>query len=325
MDERQEIEIKAGMTVEEMKALFFDSTALIEPNYRVYQLNSRGHRYYYTCDENGTPTFYPSVTTIISQTVPQSPFLTKWIADMGYDAAEDYKLERAAYGTFMHGEFEELIIARSYDFDKLRDRLSAYMERERLPLSFIEYEDDFKKDIMAFAQFVKDYDVRPLAVEVALVHKDYGYAGMIDLPCTMRAKIGGDERIAAIVDFKSGRKGFYPDHEIQLGMYRELWNSNFPDKPIQRVFNFSPKDWRKKPTYNLKEQTNSINIQKIPYLLQIAAIEDGKIDKQFTHISGVLNLDGDLTDNIESLSLSELVKRKTRENGANSAPKEKDE
>ena len=39
-------EILPGMTVEEMKSMFFDTTALIEPNYRVYQLNSKGHRYY---------------------------------------------------------------------------------------------------------------------------------------------------------------------------------------------------------------------------------------------------------------------------------------
>ena len=77
-------EIVPGMTVEEMTAMFFDG-ALIEPPYKVWQLNSKGHRYYYKFDDNGTPEFYPSVTTILSQTMPKSEFLIKWIADKGIE------------------------------------------------------------------------------------------------------------------------------------------------------------------------------------------------------------------------------------------------
>lgn len=304
-------EIVPGMTVEEMTAMFFDG-ALIEPPYKVWQLNSKGHRYYYKFDDNGTPEFYPSVTTILSQTMPQSPFLIKWIADKGIDEAERYKAERAAYGTFMHAQFEELIINRVYDLDGLKGKLKEYIEVYRLPDDFIYYADDLKKDVLAFAQFVLDYDVRPLAVEIALVHPYYKYAGMIDCPCTMRAKIGSDDRINAIVDFKSGRKGFYEESEIQLGMYRDMWNVNFEQFPVTRIFNFSPKDWRKKPSYNLKEQTESPNIRKIPYLLEIAAIEDEKRDNTFTAVNGMVVLDDapDLSQNVISLSLAELIKTK---------------
>ena len=304
-------EIIPGMSVEEMTAMFFDG-ALIEPPYKVWQLNSKGHRYYYKFDDNGTPEFYPSVTTILSQTMPQSPFLIKWIADKGIDEAERYKAERAAYGTFMHAQFEELLINRAYDLDGLKGKLKEYIEVYRLPDDFIYYADDLKKDVLAFAQFVLDYDVRPLAVEIALVHPYYKYAGMIDCPCTMLAKIGGDERINAIVDFKSGRKGFYEEAEIQLHLYAMMWNENFPDIPIDRVFNFSPKDWRKKPTYNLKDQTDSPNAKKIPYLLELAAIEDEKRDNTFTAVTGEISLDNepDLTNNIVSLTLAELVKSK---------------
>lgn len=304
-------EIIPGMSVEEMTAMFFGG-ALIEPPYKVWQLNSKGHRYYYKFDDNGTPEFYPSVTTILSQTMPQSPFLIKWISDKGIDEADRYKEERAAYGTFMHAQFEELIINRVYDLDGLKAKLKDYIDNNKLPADFIYYADDLKKDVLAFAQFVLDYDVKPLAVEIALVHPVYNYAGTIDLPCTMLAKPGSKDYINAIVDFKSGRKGFYEEAEIQLHLYKMMWNENFPDVPIERVFNFSPKDWRKKPTYNLKDQTESPNAQKIPYLLELAAIEDAKRDNTFTAVTGKICLDEkpDLNDNVTSLTLAELIKSK---------------
>lgn len=305
-------EILPGMTVEEMTAMFFDEKTLIEPSYKVWQLNSKGHRYYYRYDDDGNPEFFPSVTTILSQTLPKAPYLINWIANKGIEEAERYKGERAAYGTFMHAAFEELLINRAYDLDGLKSKLKEYIEVYRLPEGFIYYADDLKKDVLAFAQFVLDYDVRPLAVEIALVHPYYKYAGMIDCPCTMRAKIGSDDRINAIVDFKSGRKGFYEESEIQLGMYRDMWNVNFEQFPVTRIFNFSPKDWRKKPSYNLKEQTESPNIRKIPYLLEIATIEDEKRDNTFTAVNGMVVLDDnpDLSQNVISLSLAELIKSK---------------
>ena len=310
--ENRAFEIVPGMTVEQMQCMFFDKTALIEPPYKVWQLNSKGHRYYYRFDENVQPEFFPSVTTILSQTLPKSQFLIEWIASKGIDEAERYKAERAAYGTFMHAQFEELIINRVYNLDDLKGKLKTYIEVNRLPDDFIYYADDLKKDVLAFAQFVIDYDVRPLAVEIALVHPYYKYAGMVDLPCTMKRSPCSDERITAIVDFKSGRKGFYEDAEIQLHLYKMMWNVTFEDYPVTHVFNFSPKDWRKKPSYNLKDQTNSPNAAKIPALLEIAAIEDEKRDNIFTAVSGSINLDemNNFADNVISLTLAELIKAK---------------
>lgn len=307
-------EIAPGMTAEEMKAMFF-ADALIEPSYKVWQLNSKGHRYYYRFNDDGTPEFYPSVTTILSQTMPKSEFLIKWIADKGIEEAERYKMERASYGTFMHAQFEELIIDRCYDLDELPSKLLVYMQKNNLAPDFIKYADELKKDVLAFAQFVIDYDVKPLAVEIALVHPVHHYAGMIDLPCTMNDPNTG-ERINAIVDFKSGRKGFQEEHEIQLHLYAMMWCANYPDIPISKVFNFSPKDWRKKPTYNLKDQTDSPNAEKIPYLLKLAAIEESKRSNVFTSVSGSINLDSstDLMQNVMSMTLSDIVKKRGNNN-----------
>lgn len=312
IDEQAKIaELLPGLTVEEIIALFFDTNALKEVPYKVWQLNSKGQRYYYVFDENGVPEFYASVTTVISRTIPKSAFLIKWIGDLGTEESERYKNERAMYGTFMHAQFADLLINRTYDLDGLKAKLKEYIIVNRLPDDFIYYADDLKKDVLSFAQFIIDYDVRPLAVEIALVHPVHKYAGMIDCPCTMLEKPGGTKRINAIVDFKSGRKGFYEESEIQLHFYKELWNYNFPDNQIDRVFNFGPKDWRKSPSYNLKDQTDSKSRAKIPAILMLAEIEEAKNDNVFTAISGFVSLDTpDLSKNVVSLTLSELVKSK---------------
>ena len=270
-------EIFPGMSVEEIKALFFDRNALREPAYKVFQLNTEGYRYYYRFND-GEPEFYP-----------------------------------AAYGTFMHIQFEQLLINRKYDFDAVPSILQEYIQRENLPDKvFNEWAVKIRKDVLAFAQFVRDWNVRPLAIEVGLVHPEYHYAGCIDLPCVLTDTKTGED-FAAIVDFKSGRKGFWEEHEIQLHLYKMMWNVNFPDLPVERVFNFSPKDWRTKPTYNFKEQTDSPNAAKIPHLLALATIEDEKRDNTVTLVCGQLDLDGDFSNNVMELSLAELIKTRASE------------
>lgn len=306
-------EIFPGLTVEEMTSLFFDANALKEPPYKLYQLNGDGHRYYYRFNEKGEPVKYPSVTTMLHQVMPTSPYLIKWMLENGEEGSVEKRDLAAAYGTFMHAQFERLIINRVLDFEELPGILLQYMEQNNLPDKFYgENLTKIRKDLCAFAQFVKDWSVKPLAVEIALAHPEYHYAGMVDLPCVMTDPKTG-ETFPAIVDFKSGRKGFYESHEIQLHLYKMMWNANMLGMPIERVFNFAPKDWRGvKPTYTLKEQTDSINARKIPHLLSLAAIEDEKLDNTFTVISGKISLDDYQPSTfIESMSLAELIKSKS--------------
>lgn len=320
-------ELWPGITSEEMKAKFFDADALIEPPYKLWQLNSKNHRYYYRYDTNNNIEFFASATTILSQTLPKSKILIEWMADQGIEEAQRFMYERSMYGTFMHMMYEDLLINRSFDLDSIEDKLFLYIEMNRLPHEFIRHADELKKDVLSFAQFILDYDVRPLAVEVALLHPNYNYAGMIDCCCTMRSSKNSNNRINAIIDFKSGRKGFFEEMEIQLHMYRDMWNANFGEYPVSKVFNFSAKNWIKAPSYNLKDQTNSINAGKIRALLELAAIEDEKRNRTFTLVSGSISLDSDtdLSNNITSLTLSDLVRfneQKSDVNNASNKPSE---
>ena len=316
-EQEQAKEIAPGMTVEEIRAVYFNADALKEPAYRLFQLNSDGHRYYYRFNDAGEPEFYPSVTTLLKQVMPTPPALLDWMIANGKDGSTEKRDLAAAYGTFMHGEFEKLIINRRYDFDSVPAALLSYMERENLPEKvFAEWLPKVRKDVLAFAQFIKDWNIKPLAVEIGLYHPKFHYAGCLDLPCVMTDPKTG-KSFVAIVDFKSGRKGFYEEHELQLHLYREMWNVHYPETPVARVFNFSPKDWRKAPTYNLKDQTDSVNAKKLPYLLALASIEDEKRDNTLTIVRGVLDLDnGKIADNILTLSLADLIKTKSAEKDA---------
>jgi hypothetical protein len=327
-----EKEIAPGMSVEEVSAEYFNADALQEQPEKVYRLGADGWRYYYTFNEDGEPQFFVSVTTLIKNTLPTSPSLVKWIADMGYDESRRFAAERASYGTFMHAQIGELLINRAYDLNGLRERLKSYIESEKLPSDFINYADDFKKDILAFAQFCRDVELKPLAIELVLTNPEDGYAGAIDLCAEITIEEKGffgevyktgpnkgqpkeskeKRRIRAIIDFKSGRKGFFPEHEIQLHAYKKMWNMHFEQYPVEKVFNWSPKDWRgTTPSYNFKDQTDSKNAQKLPYLIELARIEDEKRENTIVSCGGILNLDEDGFDNnIMELSLSEVVKAK---------------
>ena len=330
-----QITLALGTTTEQMKALYFNSTQLREPVYKLWQLNSKGDRYYYSVDANGEPTFYPSVTTILRNVMPENKFLTEWKLSLGKEEALAYTMERANYGTFVHGQLAELMISRKYNLDGVREALMKFAEREKLPLGFVDaHEDEAKADIKAFAKWMKDYDVRPYAVEVSLYSEAYGYAGMIDCVCSMRAysyeemqkareKAGDDvkkvaewkskysARFDAIVDFKSGKKGFYDEYKIQLELYRLMWNENFPDKQIERIFNIAPKDWtktaKKVPSYTFEEQTGDEILAKIPALLELYRLTD-KAERKVCVVSGMIDLDSDDDNNVAVYTLAELVK-----------------
>jgi hypothetical protein len=217
----------------------------------------------------------------------------------------------------MHVLFAELLINGYVDLDGIKERATANIENAGLRVDPFYWAEALKKDCIAFHQFCHDYFVEPWGIEIMLVNKELGISGAVDLPCKMYDKKYTDatpeskrKRVNAIVDFKSGRKGFYESNEIQLEAYKQIWEYNFPDIPIEQLFNFAPSDWRKGPSYKLQNQTDKPSREKLPYMIEMAKIDHVEPDAKFKVTKGELALDQSNENNYETLSLSYIAKKR---------------
>lgn len=334
MSENKEM-ISEGISTEEAVATYFNEDALRESPIKLYRLETKEGRYYYEYDDNGRPRFYISVTTFIQDGLPTEYGLMKWIADTGWDESRRFAQERAYYGTFMHGEFTPLMLTGEYNLDTLPDRMFQYMQANRITENFMLNEDMLKSDVLAFAQFIIDYEVEPLAIEIVLPHPD-GYAGAIDFvgmititekgeiddvyksgPKKGQKKIGDvKRRVRAIIDYKSGRKGFHSNHVVQLEAYLNMWNEHFPEFPVEKIYNFAPKDWRgSTPTYTLTDQTAKMDRELFNHALAISKIKRKSKNNRVIIKKGIIDTKKGLAENIQEMSLEDAIaeRNKTKE------------
>ena len=295
----------------------------------MFRFNQSGLRYYFTA-QNADVKFYPSVTTIIEKTTEMSPGLKKIMADLGFQGFYAMMKEKAHYGTLLH-----LLIAdylrndKSFDTDTIPARVYEYVNSENIRFNTDNWSFNLNKDLRSLVQFINDYEVEPIAIEMVGFYDDgqNRFAGAIDLLCEMTIEEKGyfgevyasgankgqpketkqSRRVTAIVDFKSGKSGFHDDYEIQLHMYRLMAEQSFGVKP-DKVFNVAPKDWNSVPTYSAKDQTDSPEAARIPFLLGSFACIWSE-PKEILIMSGKLN-GGNMADCTKWVSASEWVLKK---------------
>jgi len=300
----------------------------------IYRLDSGSRRFYYILDKEIE--FFESITTLAGETLKTSPFLDKWRADLGWEESKAFMNERACYGTSLHILAGEYLMGNKLNLedDYIEATLQAQAALDGVSYSHL-WVDDLKRDMLAFARWVYDYDVTPLLIEQVLVHD--GLGGAIDLYCALTIKEKGfwgevyksgvnkgkpkesykERRVSAIVDFKSGRKGFYESHEIQLKMYQDLFEAVFPDDPVDKLYNWSPKDWRTEPSYNFKDQTHCDSHAKIPYLKGLAFCNGRPRPKDVTVYEGSLEIGQDMTKNFKTIPIEDWIRGQHKENENN--------
>lgn len=273
----------------------------------IRRVDGRGQRFYYSLGEDNTPIIYPSVTSIIKATTPLGAGLLKWYADLGLKEAHRIMNEKAAYGTFLHILCGQLLTTGIVDLGAIEAMVEAHVAEENIKFDTSDWTYEAQRDLLAFAAFCNEKEVKVIAVEIPLVSPRLGYAGTIDLVCEM---LFNRKVVRAIIDMKSGKKGFWDDYEIQLEAYRQLWNDQYPDLNVEMVFNFAPKDWRKEPTYDLKNQTEAPSAYKWPLLLEIYRASGETKPKPLTVCHGAVVLGKEVSGHYEVVEIEEHLKRK---------------
>lgn len=297
---------------------WFDADAIRLPNYQVGRVSfGRGRSYIRIQDGQLESPFrlYTSLTTAISTCAPMEKSLLEWHCKLGMAEAERYTRMSADYGTLMHLVFGEFLRNQYYDFAELPMAVNAYVHERSLVYPEIKYwHKNLTKDLAAFAQFCYDYEVKPLGIEYVLL-SNKGFGTLIDLVCKMKIREAKGSRNfdtrTCIINFKSGKHGFYRNNGIQVSCEAQLFHENFPDIQIQHSFNWSPKDWETSPTYNLKDWTGEISDNEIDCIINLAQerYATKAINKQYIEVGGTAYAGRPLDDCITKMSVEDYCKQ----------------
>ena len=303
---------------------------------QLHRIDARGLRYYYRMQDD-EPKFYISGTSFSRKVLPTSPYLVDWKASLGKEESEIVAQRAAQYGTFMHVLFGDFLKDGQIE-ESLSDRLFQYCLDNSIPEFYhSKWIGELENDLLSFAQWCFDLNVKPIAIEFPIFSDDMCIATMIDLVCEHDIEVEGHfgevyksgprkgepktsketRRVKSIVDFKSGRKGFYEAHELQLHTNLKMWNDWYGGTAFEahRVFNWSPKDWITTPGYNYKDQTGSALAETLPFHVQIMKKQGFHIpSKAFTFITGKLVLGESTEGKYEKRNLFNIITQKHKEN-----------
>ena len=175
---------------------------------------------------------------------------------------------------------------------------------------------DLKQDLVGFAGFCREYNVRPVGIEVPFASDDLGYAGTLDLVCLLdlpdspKGKKLGRKDVLAYVDWKSNRDSFYDEQEIQVNAYRALWNDHFPTAPVTDVFLYGPSDWtaRSRNRYRFQDCTASQFKDLFPNLLeQFNVRQPGR--PLVLELEGVVTLGGETESLTKFSKIEDIIGR----------------
>jgi len=327
-----------SMTVEFVPTEWFDQNAIKLPNYKVGRVNFGKGRSYIKIEQDGSLAqpfrLYTSLTTSIAQSMPTPKALEEWKFQHGKKESERLMKVAAHYGTMMHIEIGKFIMDGVYDLDSCEEVVQNFTSDQ----NFWDADCDgwvhkLKEDLLAFVKFYNDYKVVPLGLEYVLLSDARGFGTPIDLVCLLTVTQDGldynnpyksgerkgqprevkvEVQKRAIINFKSGRKGFYETHGIQMECEKLLWDENFPETPIDIAMNWAPADWKTTPNYKVKEWQGTTSQAEIDAILKLAQIRyQAKAEKrQYMSMSGVISTSASVEGAVQFEDVEDFCNRK---------------
>lgn len=326
-----------SMTFENVFTEWFDEDALRLPDYKVGRVNFGQGRSYIRINEGGeleSPLrLYTSLTTAINSCAPMEAPLLEWHCKHGLQ--ESGRLTKVAqmYGTLLHLEIGKFLKEKVYDFDTTTQVVEDYTSTEDFwEVECKDWAMKLKYDMAAFIQFFIDYEIVPLGIEYVLL-SDKGFGTLIDLVCRITVSEDGldhndpyktgprkgeprDVKVrvqkTAIINFKSGRKGFFRANGIQIECERQLWEENFPDMPIDMAMNWAPNEWTSNPGYHVKDWKGDICQEEVDAVLMLARVRYASKaeNKSYLNITGVVSTGESLSAALQRESIAEYCNRK---------------
>lgn len=224
----------------------------------------RGSGHSYTLD--GAP--LPGVTSVLRDGVPKNN-LTGWAARSVAGYALDHWDDLAAKGSAERlRELErapwaerDAAAARGRDVHDHAARLAAGEEVD-VPEPIIGHVD-------SYLQFVTDWRVHEIAIEVPVVSRRWRYGGTLDLLATF-----GEDPHVVLIDWKTGTSGIWPETALQCAAYAHAEHmlnhdgSESPLPPVSAAFGV----WLRADGYDLVPLTISDAVFRVfLYAMQVAA------------------------------------------------------
>lgn len=240
--------------------------------------DSKGNRFYWFVD-NGSIVIASGITSFLDKVVPKSEFIDIWKENN--KNWEDLLNWAATYGTIEHGIFEDISKTGTFNKDQVKS-LEDLIRKNGGSYSTP------TKDILAYLKFIEDVKINPIFTEKILVWKcpktEEYLAMTADMLATIetptkdtemiedgvytrgknkgqkkykKAKVSTFKKEVVCIDYKSNffekdKKSYYESHKMQLIGTKRAFEQNLGIK-VDRVFNWSPNNWKKEPTYTFYE------------------------------------------------------------------------
>lgn len=233
-----------------------------------------GNRFYYF-EKNKRVEVAAGITTVFHSVMPSGREIEKW-KELNPNWKELLD-KSASYGTTSHELYADIMMNKPITPSLVNDMIKTITSIGGSPSTP-------KKDILSFMKWTEDVKLKPLVIEGVLVwtcpNTGAHLAMTIDLLAeaetttsyyktvddgvykrgakkgqskTKRVKVTETKKEIVQVDFKSNffekdSKKYYDSHKMQLiGAARAVYQ-NFGIK-VDKMFNWSPNNWRKEPTY----------------------------------------------------------------------------